>query len=101
MKAMDKLRTKETDPKVCMKMLQTYEEIAKVLGPEEIGTKILPGIIPMLITGQFTKPEYRDLLASVRRLIDQIEQWRMPQLPDTKVSLGQGINMGQSEKHVD
>jgi hypothetical protein len=37
MKAMEKLRAKETDPKICMKMLETYEEIAKVLGPEEIG----------------------------------------------------------------
>lgn len=37
MKAMEKLRSKETDPKVCMKMLETYEEIAKVLGPEEVG----------------------------------------------------------------
>lgn len=101
MKAMEKLRAKETDPKICMKMLETYEEIAKVLGPEEIGQKILPGIIPMLITGQFTKPEYRDLLASVRRLIDQIEGWRMPQLPETKATLGQGINMGQAEKQVD
>ena len=55
----------------------------------------------MLITGQFTKPEYRDLLASVRRLIDQIEQWRMPQLPENKVALGQGINMGSAEKHID
>ena len=51
MKAMEKLRAKETDPRVCMKMLETYEEIAKVLGPEDIGTKILPGIIPMLISG--------------------------------------------------
>lgn len=37
MKAMEKLRAKETDPKICMKMLETYEQIAKVLGPEEIG----------------------------------------------------------------
>ena len=36
MKAMEKLRAKETDPRICMKMLETYEEIAKILGPEEI-----------------------------------------------------------------
>ena len=34
-----------------MKMLEVYEEIGKVLGPEEIASKILPGIIPMLISG--------------------------------------------------
>lgn len=37
MKAMERLRAKETDPRICMKMLTTYEEVAKVLGPEEIG----------------------------------------------------------------
>lgn len=70
MKAMEKLRARETDPRVCMKMLETYEEIAKVLGPEDIGNKILPGIIPMLISGQFTKSEYKELLTAIRRLID-------------------------------
>jgi hypothetical protein len=50
MKSLEKLRSKETDPKVCMKMLEIYEEIGKVLGPEEVGMKILPGIIPMLIS---------------------------------------------------
>jgi hypothetical protein len=33
-----------------MRMLEIYEEIGKVLGPEEVGMKILPGIIPMLIS---------------------------------------------------
>jgi len=50
-KSVEKLRAKETDPKVCMKMLKLYEAIGKVLGPEEIGMKILPGVIPMLISG--------------------------------------------------
>ena len=49
-KSLEKLRAKENDPRVCMKILETYEEVGKILGPEEIGTKILPGIIPMLIT---------------------------------------------------
>jgi hypothetical protein len=31
-------------------MLEIYEEIGKVLGVEEIGAKILPSIIPMLIS---------------------------------------------------
>jgi hypothetical protein len=32
-------------------MLELYEEIGKILGPEEVGLKILPGIVPMLISG--------------------------------------------------
>lgn len=82
MKHLEKLRAVETDPKVCMKLLELYEEIAKVLGPEEVGMKILPGIIPMLISGHFTKPEFSNLMSSVRRLLDQIETFRMPTLPD-------------------
>lgn len=50
-KALEKLRANETNPKICMKMLEVYEEIGKILGPEEVGQKILPGIIPMLISG--------------------------------------------------
>ena len=78
MKSLEKFRSNETDPRVCMKMLEIYEEIAKILGPEDIGGKILPGIIPMLITGQFTKSEFKDLMSSVRRLLDQIETYRLP-----------------------
>ena len=66
-----------------MKMLEIYEEIGKVLGPEEIGMKILPGIIPMLMTGNFTKSEFQELMSTVRRLLDQIEQHRLPSLPDS------------------
>lgn len=64
-----------------MKILEVYEEVGKVLGPEEIGTKILPGIIPMLITAQLTKDEFQSLTNTVRRLVDQIEKHRLPQLP--------------------
>lgn len=69
-----------------MKMLEIYEEIGKVLGPEEIGMKILPGIIPMLMTGNFTKSEFQELMSTVRRLLDQIEQHRLPSLPDSSGS---------------
>ena len=38
-----------------MLLLKIYEQVAKVLGADEIGLKILPGIIPMLISGTFTR----------------------------------------------
>mmetsp|Transcript_7884 Transcript_7884/g.13219 ORF Transcript_7884/g.13219 Transcript_7884/m.13219 type:complete len:657 (-) Transcript_7884:705-2675(-) len=82
MKSMERVRQKETDPRLCMKMLEIYEEIGKILGPDEIGVKILPGIIPMLISGQFSKGEFKDLMGSVRRLLDQIEAHRLPSLPE-------------------
>lgn len=55
LKTFDKIRNTETDPQVCMLLLKIYEQMARVLGVEEIGLKILPGIIPMLISGSFTR----------------------------------------------
>lgn len=89
-KSLEKIRQNETDPRVCLKMLEIYEEIGKILGPEEIAARILPGIIPMLVTGQFTKSEFKDLMGAVRRLLDQIEAYRMKSLPDQSQSPGLG-----------
>lgn len=63
-------------------MLKIYEQMAKTLGVEEIGHKILPGIIPMLISGTFTKTQFTEMIQSVRRLLDQIEKHREKDLRD-------------------
>jgi hypothetical protein len=55
LKSLEKVRASEGDPVICMLLLKIYEQMAKVLGPDEIGLKILPGMIPMLISGSFTK----------------------------------------------
>ncbi|TNV72770.1 hypothetical protein FGO68_gene4220 [Halteria grandinella] len=57
-----------------MMVLKIYEQMARVLGVEEIGMKILPGIIPMLISGTFTRAQFSDMMSTVRRLLDQIEK---------------------------
>jgi hypothetical protein len=44
--------------------------MAKVLGPDEIGLKILPGMIPMMITGTFSRNQFKEFVGSVRRLLD-------------------------------
>jgi len=36
--------------------------MARSLGVEEIGLKILPGIIPMLISGTFTRAQFTDMM---------------------------------------
>ena len=66
-----------------MLLLKIYEQMAKVLGPDEIGLKILPGMIPMLISGTFSKQQFKELIGAVRRLIDQIEEYRDKDLRDT------------------
>jgi hypothetical protein len=54
-KTLEKVRSKETDPEICMLILKIYEKSSDALGPDEIGLKILPGIIPMLVSGNLTK----------------------------------------------
>ena len=56
--------------------------MAKTLGVEEIGHKILPGIIPMLISGTFTRIQFTEMMQSVRRLLDQIEKHKEKDLRD-------------------
>ncbi len=73
LKSLEKVRQSESDPIICMHLLKIYEQMAKVLGPDEIGLKILPGMIPMLVSGTFSRSQFSDLIGSVRRLLDQIE----------------------------
>lgn len=54
-KTLEKLRSKETDPEICMLVLKIYEKSSDVLGADEIGLKVLPGIIPMLVSGNLNK----------------------------------------------
>ena len=70
LKGFEKVRSSETDPQVCMLLLKIYEQMAKVLGAEEIGLKILPGMIPLLITGTYSRSQFKDMIGSVRRLLD-------------------------------
>ena len=70
LKGFEKVRSSETDTQVCMLLLKIYEQMAKVLGAEEIGLKILPGMIPLLITGTYSRSQFKDMIGSVRRLLD-------------------------------
>lgn len=54
-KTLEKVRSKETDPEILMLVLRIYEKSSDVLGADEIGLKILPGIIPMLVSGNLSK----------------------------------------------
>lgn len=55
LKTFEKIRGKETDNEVIMIILQIYEKASTALGPEEIGTKILPSIIPMMVTASLSR----------------------------------------------
>jgi hypothetical protein len=65
-----------------MLILQIYEKSSDALGPDEIGLKILPGIIPMLVSDNLSKHQFNDIMNSVRRLLDKIEKSKLPHLSD-------------------
>lgn len=47
---LDKVRQGNNDTDVNMHLLTLYDKLASALTPEDIGTKVLPGLIPMLIS---------------------------------------------------
>ena len=88
LKGFEKVRVAESDPQVCMLLLKVYEKMADVLGADEIGLKILPGMIPLLITGTYSRQQFKELIGSVRRLLDQIESHRDKDLRDMGPEFG-------------
>ena len=52
-----------------MLMLKIYKKSSNQLGPDEIGMKILPGIIPMLVGDKLSKPQFREIMACVQQLL--------------------------------
>ena len=81
-KTLEKVRSKETDPEICMLVLKIYEKSSDVLGADEIGLKVLPGIIPMLVSGNLSKPQFNEIMRITKQLLDKIEKTKLPSLPD-------------------
>jgi len=82
LKALQILREKINEPVICMHLLTLYSGIAGALTPEDIGNKILPGLIPMLISASFTKPQFNKLISTIRTLIDELEKHRLKDLSE-------------------
>ena len=68
---------------MCMLMLQIYEKAAHEVGVEVIGVKILPSIIPLMVTGQVSRTQFNEMMRSVRSLLSQIETQRLAVLPES------------------
>lgn len=52
------------------------------MGVDDIGQKILPGIIPMLVQGSLSKHQFSEIMTSIKRMLDEIEKTKMPTLKD-------------------
>ena len=67
-----------------MLMLQIYKKSSDALGPDEIGTKILPSIIPLLVSTNLSKHQFQEIMSAVRSLLDKIEASKLSMLPDAE-----------------
>lgn len=83
-----------------MHVLTLYSGIADTLTPEDIGNKILPGLIPMLISASFTKKQFSQLISTIRTLIDQLEKHRLKDLSEMD-PLDDGDSYGKASKQKD
>ena len=52
-----------------MLMMQIYKKSSDQLRPDEIGMKILPGIIPMLVSDKLAKPQFTEIMSCVKQLL--------------------------------
>jgi hypothetical protein len=83
-----------------MHVLTLYSGIADTLTPEDIGNKILPGLIPMLITASFTTKQFNQLISTIRTLIDQLEKHRLKDLSEMD-PYGDGDSSNKQSKQKD
>ena len=82
LKTLQILRDSSNEPTLWMHILTLYNGIASALTPEDIGNKILPGLIPMLISASFTKSQFNKLISTIRALIDELEKHRLKDLSE-------------------
>ena len=80
--ALEKVRQSSNDTELNMLLLSLYDKLASALTPEDIGQKILPSLIPMLISASLSKAQFKKLVSTIRTLIDTIEKHREKDLSE-------------------
>lgn len=69
-----------------MLMLQIYEKASSDLPVEEIGVKVLPSIIPLMVTGNLSRHQFSEMMKSVKNLLNKIETSKLASLPESSHS---------------
>lgn len=100
LKTLQSLRENINEPSICMHLLTLYNNIASALTPEDIGNKILPGLIPMLISASFTKEQFNRLITTIRTLLDQLEKHRLKDLSEMDPLGSTGLDRASLERKI-
>jgi hypothetical protein len=83
-KSLEILRKIDSNGKICMMILEMYERCCKVLTVEEIGQKVLPGLIPILVTAHVSTEEFGKIISSIRNMLKEVESHRLDQLKNVE-----------------
>ena len=63
-----------------MLVVETCEELGKMLGAESLAHKILPSLTPLLVSANLTKDDFDRVMLTVRGMLDEVERYRIKDL---------------------
>ena len=63
-----------------MLVVETCEELGKMLGAESLAHKILPSLTPLLVSANLTKDDFDRVMRIVRSMLDEVERYRIKDL---------------------
>ena len=63
-----------------MLVVETCEELGKMLGAESLAHKILPSLTPLLVSANLTKDDFDRVMRTVRGMLDEVERYRIKDL---------------------
>jgi hypothetical protein len=70
---LEKITKAETSSKFHLAMVKIIESFVKILSYEELATRVIPLLLAISVTGQFTKQQFSDIMNLIRKLIDKVD----------------------------
>jgi len=89
MPTLEALVKADTDGKLQLTIVKTVESFLKIFAIEELATKVVPLLLNISVTGQFTKSQFTDVMNLAKKLIDNIENTRSKELQEIAASSSQ------------
>jgi len=73
---LEKIIKTDTSSKFHLAMVKMIESFIKIFSYEELATRVIPLLLSISVTGQFTKHQFSDIMGLIRKLIDKVDNLR-------------------------
>eukprot|EP00826_Nyctotherus_ovalis_P003724 TRINITY_DN10766_c0_g1_i4.p1 TRINITY_DN10766_c0_g1~~TRINITY_DN10766_c0_g1_i4.p1 ORF type:complete len:799 (-),score=205.15 TRINITY_DN10766_c0_g1_i4:155-2530(-) len=83
---LEKITKTDTSSQFHLAMVKTIESFLKTFTYEELASKVIPLLLSIAVTGQFTKRQFSEIMALIRKLIDKVDDSRGKELQDIAAS---------------